>query len=345
MSGADDVDGEPMEQFDWVIPTRLAAATSVPDNIQESLGLTGVLDAAKHCYRLRSLGATLSSDENPLAPADRWLRVALGLSGSIAESLVVAAACEVEVELLRMTGEAEAEIGGRFFSIASAQEVVGIGHRLTNLVQRAVCARPGYGDFLRASSDRSIAQCASVEDPRSASPAAWLSLNQPTVRAMMRALRPVRHSSIRSGLAAIVALARSAEWTILNETRGEVFHRSRPESSVASGLDSFSGYVTPIRDADGNVIGESVGTRTRYAGGDGRWGAETGATRAALRRVATCAVEVTTAIADAVEPLTMGRRFISVSPDGGRAMSQRIGGSWSERSCTCCSRADSVDRR
>jgi len=326
-------DGEP-DQFDWVIPFRLASNIAPPDGIRIELELESVLDAAEHCYSIRNDGQALSPDASPFNPADPWLRVALGLAGSIAESLSVAAAFEVEAELLRRSGERDDEIAGRAMSIAASQEIIGIGHRLLNMVQRAICARTDYRELLRQSKDGALASCASYDNPRSADKEAWLSLNTTTVKALGKATRPIPHPSIRSAALGLSDLVHSAEWITLNEIRGEVFHRSRPESSVAAGLDGASGIVSPISNADGKIIGYSTGERTRYSGGDDRWKAESDATRAALRRIAAASVSITTALRCAVEPLTSGRRSVVVEPHGVSRRQHWRG--WDDSRCSCC---------
>ena len=224
------------EQYQWVMPTRLADTTeSVPDEVQELLGLTEVLDAARRCYDVRSLGHHFSPDALR-SPEDRWIRSALGLAGSVAESIVVCAASEVEIELLRRSGERWVEISGRFFSIASSSELIGVGHRLVNLVARAVSARVAWHQLLVASKDRDVNAFAAIDDPRSSTRAAWLSLNEPTARQLAHALSSVEHDSVQLAAAELVGLATSHEWVRLVETRGDVFHRSRPESSIAAGV-------------------------------------------------------------------------------------------------------------
>lgn len=332
----------PSGQYDWVIPMRLGASTSPPATMWEDLRLLDVIESVKWCYHVRNVGRTLAPDGVRVEASDAWLRVALGLAGSIAESLAVCAACEVEIESLRAVADPSGEIGGRFFSIASSQEIIGVGHRLANLVQRAISARPEYRALLRSSSDRQLAACANVDDPRSTARAAWLSLNADTVRAMVDALRGVSHPSIKSALTELAALVRSDQWVNLTETRGEVFHRSRPESSIAAGLDGRSGFVSPIIDPAGVAIGYSVGRLTRYSEGDDRWVKETAVSRAALDRVAVAARLITSAVVKALEPLTRGRRFTTINDDTGRIQDhQRIGGQWAEEACSCC--ANQID--
>ncbi len=323
-------------QYEWMMPRRLAAPGQVRPVLVEVLGLVSVLDTAEWCYRVRSAGRSLPPDAVALDSYSRWLRFAHGLAGSIGESLVVCAGCEVEAAALRATDEPWTEIGERFFSIAASQETIGVGHRLINLVQRALSARGDYRGFMRASSDRALSTGASNEDPRTDSRAAWLSLNVTTAQAMKAALRDVPHLSVHRMLDELVDLARSYEWQVLNEVRGEVFHRSRPESSISSGLDGESGYAHAIKDGAGNPIGISVGGWQRYAGGDTRSQLEAAATRAALDRVAGAVKIITTAFVTAIEPLSCGPRRAEVQPNGRIRTSHQIGRRWSEGDCRCC---------
>lgn len=320
-------------QYGWVIPARLASETPLGAPIWDELGLNPVLDVAKWCYSVRDAGAMLAPDGAPWLEHDRWLRAAFGLAGSVAESLVVCAGCEVEIAVHVRDGDPKTEIASRFFSIASSQELVGVGHRLLNLAQRAICARTDYREALRTSQNKALSQCAEIGDPRSSDRKAWLSLNISSANALRRALRLSSHPSICGMLGELRMLAASEEWRRLDETRGEVFHRSRPESSVSAGLDSGSGFTTLISDPDGHPIGYSVGTRNRYISGDGRMSHEATVARDGLHRIALSAKKITESLVLAVEPLTEGHRSYA----GENGLRQHIGRSWDDSRCECCS--------
>jgi hypothetical protein len=323
-------------QYEWMIPLRLAAPGESSQELLEELGLKPVIETAEWCYRVRSAGRSLPPDVVVLDSYSRWLRFAHGLAGSIGESLVVCVGCEVESAILRATDQRWTEIGERFFSIAASQETIGVGHRLINLAQRALSARGDYLTLLRSSSDRVLAASAAFDDPRTTDRDAWLSLNTTTARAMKSALRDVPHRSVHAMLDELVELAISDEWRMLNEVRGEVFHRSRPESSISSGLDGESGYARAITDRAGKPVGIAVGGWSRYSGGDTRSDQESAATRAALDRVATAVRIVTTAFVKAIEPLSGGPRRAEIEPNGRIRTSHQIGRRWSEENCTCC---------
>lgn len=324
------------QQFEWVIPLRLAASGESSRQLIEELGLEPMIDVAEWCYAVRSAGRSLPPDVVGWDPYSRWLRSAHGLAGSIGESLVVCVGCEVESAMLRATEGDWTEISERFFSIASSQEIIGVGHRLMNLAQRALSARPHYLTLLQSSRDQALAASAAYEDPRTTDRGAWLSLNSTTARALRSALGDVSHRSVKAMLDELVELATSEEWRVLNEVRGEVFHRSRPESSISSGLDGESGYASAITDHAGKSIGIAVGGWNRYAGGDARSDQEAAATRAALDRVATAVRTVTTAFVAAIEPLSEGHRRAEVEPGGRIRRHHQFGGRWSEENCTCC---------
>jgi hypothetical protein len=323
-------------QYEWMIPLRLAAPGESSQELLEHLGLKPLVETAEWCYRVRSAGRSLPPDVVVLDSYSRWLRFAHGLAGSIGESLVVCVGCEVESAILRAAVQRWTEIGERFFSIAASQETIGVGHRLINLAQRAFSARGEYLTLLRSSGDRVLASSAAFDDPRTTDRGAWLSLNTTTARAMKSALRDVPHRSVHAMLDELIELAISDEWRILSEVRGEVFHRSRPESSISSGLDGESGYARAITDHAGKPIGIAVGAWNRYSGGDTRSDQESAATRAALDRVATAVRIVTTAFVKAIEPLSGGVRRAEIEPSGRIRTYHQIGRRWSEENCTCC---------
>lgn len=323
------------EQFDWVIADRLAFGGPVDIGTTAGQTLPGrVRDAARACYAVRGLGHHLEPDGVPWARADAWLRVAFGLAGSIAESLSVCAGFDVETQLLRSAPDPRTEIAVRAFSIASSQELIGVGHRLVNLAQRALGARDDYRDRMLNSPDGQLARCA-AEEPRSRARAAWLSLNQPTIDAIVNAVGRVSHPSICGVLDELQSVVRSDEWTDLVEIRGEVFHRSRPESSVASGVDATSGYSRLIRDYEGRPVGSAVGGRQRYGGGDGRMDLEASVVRAALDRLSSSAVIVTTNVAAAVEPLTSGLHQSTMGNGEVDEFRTHYFASWTESECGC----------
>lgn len=331
-----DVD-DPMEhrQYGWVLLNKLGTPSAPPESILDDLGLTEVVSDAEWCYEVRNTAHLLIPDSVRFDDHTPWLRRAFGLAGSVAESLVVCLGCESEIAGLKATQQPVAEIGGRFFSIASAHEIIGIGHRLVNIVQRALSARADFRDLLRASSDGDLRNCSQIADPRSTDRRAWLSLNVPTARAIDNALSSVTHAAVRSAVGGLVDLAQSTEWLNLVDMRGDVFHRSRPESSINFGADAESGHGEPITDSRGVVIGYAAGPTVRYSEGDLRWQTEAAATRSALIRVSRAAREVTLSLVRAVEPLTHGHRTFDVT--GSRIRThEHFGGLWDEASCGCC---------
>ena len=336
----DDVDEE-TQQYEWVIPLRLAASGESSRQLIEELDLERMINVAEWCFAVRSAGRSLPPDVVGWDPHSRWLRSAHGLAGSIGESLVVSVGCEVEANMLRTADGDWTEISERFFSIAASQEIIGVGHRLINLVERALSARPDYRTRLQASPDRTLAASAADPDPRSTDRAAWVSLNSATARALKGAFRDVSHPSVRAMLDELVELAASDEWRGVNEVRGEVFHRSRPESSISSGLDHESGYARAITDHAGNAVGIAVGGWNRYSAGDTRSDLEAAVTRAALDRVATAVRIVTTALVAAIEPLSGGHRRAEVEASGRIRTHHQIGRRWIEEDCACCVTASS----
>lgn len=325
-------------QYSWVRPYRLAANVALDEPLWENLGLVAVLDAAETCFQTRNCGAQLPPWNPPHGDGDARLREMFGLAGSIGESLTVAAACEVEIELLRREDDHRTEIGQRFFSIAESQELVGVGHRLLNMVVRAMTCHPGLQAHVR--SNERLKGPANHE-PFSHDRSAWLALNKAATGELDAVVRFTSHRSIRRLAAELAVLVRSSEWEQLEETRGVVFHRSRPESSIVTGIDGKAGYGRELLGHDGQVVGYSYGeSLSRYSAGDGRLAHEMTVARRALDRLAATSAAVSVTVLAALEPLTAGRHWCEMRGSGPVKMThQLIGGAWLEGNCRCCAEA------
>lgn len=114
-------------QGSWLVLHYLAAhgAPNTAQPSHDELGLSGLMDAAKRCWTFRGYADHFAQakidvplDKNP------WREVC-GLAGSIGESLMLAAASEIEVEWHRRAlanGDlpAQMSLGRRFFSESEA---------------------------------------------------------------------------------------------------------------------------------------------------------------------------------------------------------------------------------
>jgi hypothetical protein len=327
----------PSTQFKSVIPQYLAAHGAPRAHLPTfgELGLDPVIEAADRCFDVRSRADYLSvGNISSMRLADNPWREVLGLAGSIGESLVLAAGCEIEVEYhrrARLCGDLAQGmiIGQRFFSEAEGQKVLGVGHRLGNLVLRAVAIdrtiRVGLAD------DDAFLRWRDAHEPFSDERDTWIALNRDWARRLARLVKESPHGSIRRLVSAVVTLQRSTEWRNLDHSRGQRFHRWRAESSVVSGVDRTSGNIRELV-SNGVVIGQAVGTdRTRYATGDGLEESEAQIARSALLRVARATDEMLTALYLALEPLSEGHLL-----GGANGISSRIGYRWTPDKCGCC---------
>ncbi len=328
------------EQAHWVVLGYLAAhgATDVAQPTHEDLDLDGVLDAAKRCADFRSNGRFIALPvPSAMALRDDPWREVFGLAGSIGESLMLAAGCEIEVEWHRRARGVEAlppqfVVGQRFFSTAELQEVLGVGHRLLNLVLRAVAIEPDLRDCIAA--EKALKRWAAVHRPFLDDRRAWESLNATTVGALRQATAHSPHPAIRSLVDALLDLVTSKAWEDLAQSRGRDFHRWRAESSVLAGLDDRSGHIRAVLGPDGTVHGHAfTDLPARYEMADGLEEETAGLARAALIVVAAASDRVLAAMVSAVEPLSRGR----LMPESGNLLSVRIGGLWDETRCGCCS--------
>lgn len=219
----------------------------------EKLGLEALVREATRWQQLRSTGLAWGMAAMRKAEPDRWVELA-NLFGSTGESALLAASAEVEIELLRgairdRTVSREYGISQRFFAEAQGQQVLGTGHRLANVVARALMADSNYpwgtralggisGRFPSESVDRShwIAISRAGDLGRTAQASGVQSLER-----MARSLEQLRKSS---------------EWRALEDQRGSDFHRARHESpyfahmtfSVEAGKKTISVYGSPSAD-------------------------------------------------------------------------------------------------
>lgn len=172
---------------------------------------------------------------------DRWLEIAL-LFGSVGESVLLAAAAEVEITLLRKALDDGRLSSGyflalRFFAESQGQVVLSVGHRLTNLVARALMLDGSYpwgNRPPRAIHHRFI--------PFSDLPADWIAIEQ--VPQLLRIAPDSPHPGHLAMANAIESLHRHQAWRSLTIQRAVDFHRSRPESPFVSRPERISPWIT-----------------------------------------------------------------------------------------------------
>ena len=334
MTDRDQVD--PAAQLHFVMLRCLAARSAgklqLPDIAD--LGLRPVVDVARRCADWRAIGRMLAPNLEVALADDPWREV-FGLIGSIGESLSVGAACEVEVEahrLLRSSGQLPVSmmIAQRFFSIAEAELLVGVAHRLANVVVRALAIDPAIRDAIGA--QKVLAKWGGAHRPFSDKRDAWLSFNHYVAKALGAVVASSPHKSTR-GLAAVLStLAAGLQWVGLEENRGQDFHRWRVESSVMAGLDQQGGQVADITNSEGAVVGHAYGgDPVPYTLADGREDHEARISRAALMAVSGAVGEMLGALAVALEPISHGSLVYNAG-----TVEQNRGRRWDSATCACC---------
>ena len=116
-----------------------------------------------------------------------------------------------------------------------------------------------------------------------------------------------RHRSTTRCAALLREVHGSAEWTALEDQRGQDFHRWRVESSPMAGTDPGGGFWKPMLYA-----GRQIGVMERiepapYTYGDGIEQRVIECARAALVRLSETMLRLATEITKSVEPLAQGQ--------------------------------------
>ncbi len=240
------------------------AAHETPNTTQPThadVGIEGLVAESDEWFELRHTVRWAMFTRIDLE--NRWREV-MGLVGSVAEQTMLVTVTEVEVDYLR-----RAIAGGdlpdgmtlaqRWFSEQECQSLIAVGHRLMNIVMRAMLLRDDirtdaldlsrFGDFI---DERDC-------DER----AGWLNLKASSAIALGQVATAHNDEPLQAMCEAVQGLAESDAWTYLEEQRGEDHHRWRRESSHLAGVNSrplaldptavrtFGGPPEDYTDADG----------------------------------------------------------------------------------------------
>lgn len=304
-------------------PRRLA--TPLPITIEqvpswESIGLEPTIDEALHWFRLRnSLLFTEALAATAPHQRDRWTELA-GLAGSMAEVVSVAAATEVEVQLLA-DGLAGRElppplgICRRGFGEAQGYFVISAAHKLANWCARGLMLARGY-PWGWAGEPKALLHPFDVfSDDR----ANWLAAPQGLAVATIasRCDDPAT-AAMGRGLSEFLE---SSSWLRLYKQRHEDFHKWRYESPYASGVNKTSQWV------------DDLGSRTRtmnfgaYRYTEGVGVVEEICELAAhgLRRISSAMASVRGAFEDAMPYLSGQAITFNRRPDGSLTRVTRFG--------------------
>jgi hypothetical protein len=217
------------------------------------LGLASLVDEATEWQVLRAgawfwgWAAMVGLDE-----PERWVEIGT-LFGSVGESVCLAAAAEIEVEILRraIAGSVVRRYYGisqRWYAEAEGQTILSVGHRLANIVARAL-----MGDALYPW-DQVLRRLETRFPASSTNKRHWISLAH--ANDLRRIADASPYASLKLMANGLDTLARSAAWKALEEQRGVDFHRSRSESpfvtkpafAVEPGQKSISMLGAPAAD-------------------------------------------------------------------------------------------------
>jgi hypothetical protein len=203
------------------------------------------------------------------AEKDRWSELGL-LFGSSAEGVLMAATAEVEIVLLRQFvnesgsagGPSGAWLGLRFFAESQGQMTLSAGHRLVNMVARALMADPSYPWPAASSAPLRKRILDRPFPPYSDERSHWLGMED--IDELVAIANRCPHQSLRTMAAIVGDLRATDQWKRLDEQRGKDFHRAREESPVVSRGERRTAWVGnalnvgPPRDADPKRAEEDV---------------------------------------------------------------------------------------
>lgn len=219
----------------------------------EELGLASLIEEATEWQTLRAGGWFWGWSALIGQEGDRWVELAL-LIGSVGESVLLAAAAEVEIEALRRgikdgTVHRYYGMSQRFFAEAEGQFIMGAGHRLANIVARALMADRDY-----PWGQRGLHDLAHRFPARAEGRGHWVPMARSAVLVKIAEASP--HDGLKRMARAVAELYRHPVWQRLEDQRGVDFHRWRAESpfftqptfSRGSGTATFSEPGAPAAD-------------------------------------------------------------------------------------------------
>jgi hypothetical protein len=193
----------------------------------DDVALTALVEEATLWQSLRAHSWFWGWGDLVHMPAARWLEIG-ELFGSTGESVCLAATAEIEVEILRRAIKDRSihsfyGISQRFFAEAQGTAILGIGHRLANLVIRVLMSDPSYSWGQSGLGKLRVAFL-----PKAKGRDHWIELAR--ADDLSRLAIASSHKSICRMADALVALRLSEPWQKLEAQRAVDFHRWRDES-------------------------------------------------------------------------------------------------------------------
>jgi hypothetical protein len=118
-----------------------------------------------------------------------------------------------------------------------AYYLLSTGHGLAGLVIRALALEPAVRPEMEGQFGTSCpVHSTAVRD--------WPSLNTDTCKKLRRVARTSSHASQLATIEPISEIARSQQWSQLDELRGEDYHRRRPQAALVDGVPMGSAWLT-----------------------------------------------------------------------------------------------------
>jgi hypothetical protein len=231
-----------------LIPSRLGA----PVMISWPSELRAVTDVA---LAWQKLGASASFWEIGGAPEGRLHEMA-GCMASIGEQLGLASTAELEYrswqEMQKVDNEIAAEMAKRSMAELASHYLVAIGHGLFNLTCRAVALDHSVGPALER---RFRTDFPAYSEKRSD----WRSMNKRGIKDIESVAAESNLNEIREMISPTSELFRSQEWTDLDNSRGEDFHRRRIQSAGMLGASRGSPWTSQSGVRSMNFGGVLIG--------------------------------------------------------------------------------------
>jgi len=235
---------EPQIASVWL--PRLSAPRAVgSDPTFSDLRLTPLADECKRWQIQRAQSPSWEMSVDAARHPEVWREIPL-LMGSCAESALLAASAEVEIECLRRAmaaGDLPKDYGlaQRFFAEGQAHQILGCGHRLANIAVRTLMRAK---DYPWDKPDASPTPITAFSDRKTD----WVSMSGMT--SYRKAALKSPYQSLVRLTSVVVAIAGSTQWKRLEKRRDSDFHRSREESPFVTGASR----TNPWRSVDGTTV-------------------------------------------------------------------------------------------
>ena len=229
-------DAKPVPQVGSLRLPRLSAPRTADPTFDE-LGLAPLADECERWQLQRAGSLFWELNVRAGGHPDTWREVPI-LMGSCAESALLAATAEVEIERLRRATAAEElpkqyALAERFFAEAQGHQILGCGHRLANIAVRTLMLAQGYPWGEPVGSPAPIPAFSDQKED-------WVSMSLMPSYRKAAALSPYR--SLDQLTTVVIDICGSTQWRALDDRRGKDFHRGREESPFVAGASRVTAW-------------------------------------------------------------------------------------------------------